>query len=111
VNKCGKNIKSVTDLHLAISRQASNESGRVTACSDQSPIGWEDLEEGLRYVVTDSDAQGYKLRSPTIYYGPYASLADAYEKLRAVQFPRARIFEIGWQESLWPIGHDFTGQK
>jgi hypothetical protein len=63
-------------------------------------------EDGLRYVVTDADAQGYKLRSPAIFYGPYSSLADAREKLEIVQknFPLARIFEEGGQDSLWAIG-------
>lgn len=65
-----------------------------------------DCADGLRYVVTDADAQGYKLRSPAIWYGPYSSLADAREKLQVVQrdFPLARIFEEGGQYTLWPIG-------
>jgi hypothetical protein len=64
------------------------------------------MGDALRYVVTDADAQGYRLQSPVIYYGPYTSLAEAYEKLRAVQpnFPNARIFEDGGQLSMWPIG-------
>jgi len=64
------------------------------------------VNDGLRYVVTDADAQGYKLKSPAIYYGPYSSVADAREKLKIVQksFPLARIFEVSEQISLWPIG-------